>query len=76
MCSNDSLSELIKGIPMLHPFGLNQVQLLPSLFKDRFDLNLKYMMSLRSENLLQAALRHRRRSLHRLLPDSALTVTA
>jgi DUF1680 family protein len=39
---------------MLRPFPLNQVQLLPRLFKDLFDLNLKYMMSLRSENLLEA----------------------
>ena len=39
---------------MLRPFGLDQVQLLPSLFKDRFDLNLKYVNSLRVENLLEA----------------------
>ena len=35
------------------PFGLEHVQLKNGLFKDRFDLNLKYMMSLSSDNLLQ-----------------------
>jgi uncharacterized protein len=34
-------------------FGPEQVQLLPGLFKDRFDLNLNYVMSLRNDNLLQ-----------------------
>ncbi len=34
-------------------FGPEQVQLLPGLFKDRFDLNLNYVMSLRDDNLLQ-----------------------
>jgi DUF1680 family protein len=34
-------------------FGLEQIQLLPGLFKDRFTLNLDYVMSLRSDNLLQ-----------------------
>jgi hypothetical protein len=34
-------------------FGLDQVQLLPGLFKDRFDLNLDYVMSLRSDLVLQ-----------------------
>lgn len=39
--------------PAYHSFGLEQVQLLPGLFKDRFDLNLNYVMSLRDDNLLQ-----------------------
>jgi DUF1680 family protein len=34
-------------------FGLDQVQLTLGLFKDRFDLNLNYVMSLRDDNLLQ-----------------------
>lgn len=37
-----------------HHFSLNQVRLLLSLFKDRFDLNLRYVMSLRAENLLES----------------------
>jgi len=37
----------------LQSFALNQVQLTSGLFKDRFDLNSKYVMSLRNENLLQ-----------------------
>ena len=36
-----------------NPFGLEQVQLAPGLFKNRFDLNLNYVMSLQNENLLQ-----------------------
>ena len=35
------------------PFRLDQVKLIPSLFQQRFELNRKYMLSLRSENLLQ-----------------------
>src|SRR5258708_32329803 len=35
------------------PFELNQVQLTGGLFKDRFDLNLSYVMSLQNDNLLQ-----------------------
>jgi len=34
-------------------FGLDQVQLTAGLFKNRFDLNLNYVMSLRNNNLLQ-----------------------
>lgn len=33
--------------------NLNQVKLTPSIFKQRFDLNRKYLLSLHSENLLQ-----------------------
>jgi DUF1680 family protein len=36
-----------------HSFGLDQVQLSPGLFRDRFDLSLNYVMSLRDDNLLQ-----------------------
>ena len=35
------------------PFRLEQVKLIPSLFQQRFELNRKYLLSLRSENLLQ-----------------------
>ncbi|MEP7288583.1 MAG: beta-L-arabinofuranosidase domain-containing protein [Chloroflexota bacterium] len=34
-------------------FGLDKVQLKPSLFKDRFELALNYILSLKDENLLQ-----------------------
>ena len=37
----------------LHPFSQGSVRLLPSLFQDRFDLNRNYMLSLKTENLLQ-----------------------
>jgi DUF1680 family protein len=37
----------------LRPMPPGAVQLLPSPFQQRFDLNLRYVMSLRSENLLQ-----------------------
>src|SRR5689334_12344033 len=37
----------------LRSFELDQVQLTPSLFKDRFDLNTAYVMSLRDDGLLQ-----------------------
>src|SRR5450631_1209352 len=36
-----------------NPFERDQVQLTASLFKNRFDLNLNYVMSLSSDNLLQ-----------------------
>lgn len=39
--------------PTYQPFPLNQVQLTPSLFKERFDLNTKYVMSLTNDNLLR-----------------------
>ncbi len=39
--------------PRLRPFPLGLVQLLPSLFTRRFELNRAYVMSLKSENLLQ-----------------------
>lgn len=35
-------------------FPLDKVRLTPSLFKDRFDLNVKYVNSLRAENLLSS----------------------
>jgi len=35
------------------PIPLNQVQLLPGAFKNRAELNRKYLLSLKSENLLQ-----------------------
>ena len=35
------------------PFSLGSVKLLPSIFQQRFDLNRRYMLSLRNENLLQ-----------------------
>jgi len=38
---------------ILRPFPLSDVKLLPSIFRERFDLNRQYVMSLRSENLLQ-----------------------
>lgn len=34
-------------------FSLGSVKLLPSIFQQRFDLNRRYMLSLRNENLLQ-----------------------
>ena len=37
----------------LQALPLKQVRLLPSLFQNRFNLNLRYLLSLRSENLLQ-----------------------
>jgi len=37
----------------LSPFSLRDVKLLPSIFRERFDLNRQYVMSLRNENLLQ-----------------------
>jgi DUF1680 family protein len=37
----------------LYPFSLDSVKLLPGMFKDRYDLNRQYMLSLRSERLLQ-----------------------
>jgi DUF1680 family protein len=36
-----------------HPLSKGSVKLLPGLFQERFDLNRKYMLSLKSENLLQ-----------------------
>lgn len=35
-------------------FPLDKVRLTPSIFKDRFDLNVKYINSLRAENLLSS----------------------
>ena len=37
----------------LTPFSLNQVELLPSEFRRRFELNYRYLRSLKSDNLLQ-----------------------
>lgn len=37
----------------LHPVKKGAVKLLPGLFRQRFDLNRKYMLSLKTENLLQ-----------------------
>jgi DUF1680 family protein len=37
----------------LTPFPYDQVQLTDSIFKNRFDLNVKYVTSLRTENLLE-----------------------
>ena len=37
----------------LHPVKKGTVKLLPGLFRQRFDLNRKYMLSLKTENLLQ-----------------------
>jgi len=37
----------------LRALPLNQIKLLPGLFRDRFELNRRYVMSLRDENLLQ-----------------------
>ena len=34
-------------------FGLDQVKLLPGLFRDRFEVNRRYVNFLRTENLLQ-----------------------
>ncbi len=39
--------------PHYSPIDLANVQLLPSLFKERFELNRSYVMSLTTENLLQ-----------------------
>jgi DUF1680 family protein len=39
--------------PTLQALNLNHVKLIPSLFQQRFELNRKYLLSLRSENLLQ-----------------------
>jgi uncharacterized protein len=36
-----------------HPLPLNAVTLLPGIFKQRYDLNRRYVMDLRNENLLQ-----------------------
>lgn len=36
-----------------HPLPLNAVTLLPGLFKQRYDMNRRYVMDLRNENLLQ-----------------------
>ena len=38
---------------VFQPFSLGSVKLLPSMFQQRFDLNRRYMVSLRNENLLQ-----------------------
>lgn len=38
---------------MLKQVRLNKVELLPSIFKERYDLNRKYLMSLKNTNLLQ-----------------------
>ncbi len=38
---------------MASAFGLDQVQLTPSLFRDRFDLNRAYVSRLKTENLLE-----------------------
>jgi len=35
------------------PININQVSLLPSIFQQRYDINRKYLLSLRTENLLQ-----------------------
>jgi DUF1680 family protein len=40
-------------IPTFQPLHLNQVRLTPSIFQQRFELNRKYLLSLRSDNLLQ-----------------------
>jgi uncharacterized protein len=40
-------------MPEFAPLPLGSVRLMPGLFQARFDLNRRYMMSLRSENLLQ-----------------------
>jgi len=37
----------------LHPLSKGSVKLLPGPFQDRFDLNRRYMLSLKTENLLQ-----------------------
>lgn len=39
--------------PTFQSLHLNQVRLTPSIFQQRFELNRKYLLSLRSENLLQ-----------------------
>lgn len=39
--------------PQYTPIDLANIQLLPSLFRDRFELNRAYVMSLTTENLLQ-----------------------
>lgn len=38
---------------MMREVALDRVQLLPSMFKDRYDLNRAYLMSLKNQNLLQ-----------------------
>ncbi len=39
--------------PRMKPMPPGRVRLLPGLFRDRFELNLRYLMSLRRENLLR-----------------------
>jgi hypothetical protein len=39
--------------PTFAPLSDRRVTLLPGLFKKRFDLNRRYMLSLKTENLLQ-----------------------
>ncbi len=38
---------------MIRSINMNKVKLLPSIFKERYDLNRKYLMSLNTESLLQ-----------------------
>jgi uncharacterized protein len=45
--------ERLKMVQHLRPLPMGSVRLLPSLFQHRFDLNRRYMLSLKTESLLQ-----------------------